>query len=280
MSNPKQVLNEYNLFAKKEYGQNFLKDPAVAESIVRKTGITNEDTVLEIGPGLGALTIPLAHQSKKVIAVEKDRQIIPVLKNQLQDQSIGNVQILNENIMNADIGRISQAENNELMVIGNLPYNISSQILIKLISERQFVRNACFMFQKELAERLISRPNCKSYGRLSVLLTYCSEISKLADISASSFFPKPKVDSVVIQIKFKKPVHQVDNEKLFINVIKAGFSKRRKNLRNALAGPDLNVDTAFAARVLEKAGIDTKRRAESLSVKEFAHLSNIIGEEI
>ncbi len=278
MSNPKRILDQYNLFAKKEYGQNFLTDPTTAKTIVGKAGIGKTETVLEIGPGLGALTIPLAIQAKKVIAVEKDKKIVPVLKEQLVEHDIRNVLILNENILKTDIGEISREENTKLSVVGNLPYNISSQILIKLILERQYVTQACFMFQKELAERLIAKPDCKNYGRLSVVLTYCSDIRKIADVSSSAFFPKPKVDSVVIQIKFKKPLYHVDNEDMFLKVIKAGFSKRRKNLKNALAGHELGVETSFTGMALEKAGIDSRRRAESLTVQEFSLLSNVIGE--
>ena len=163
----------------------------------------------------------------------------------------------------------------KIVVLGNLPYNISSQVVIQLMKSRSVINRAILMFQKEVAQRIIAKPGCKDYGRLSVMLQYCADITKLIDLSASLFFPKPKVASEVLEIKFKNTInYQAKDETFFFRVIKAAFSKRRKTLKNALSKSGLDVDAATANNVLESSGIDPVRRAETLSVQEFVTLSN------
>jgi 16S rRNA (adenine1518-N6/adenine1519-N6)-dimethyltransferase len=164
--------------------------------------------------------------------------------------------------------------------LGNLPYNISSQVVVKLINERRFVRRAVLMFQKELAERLCAGPGSKTYGRLSVLLQYCAEVRLIRFVGADQFFPKPKVDSAVLRIDFKESmdpaVPLADDEKILARVVQAAFGRRRKTMRNALAGTLLGMDTQKAADVLKEVNIDPRRRAETLSVEEFVALANRI----
>jgi 16S rRNA (adenine1518-N6/adenine1519-N6)-dimethyltransferase len=277
MTSPRALLAEWGLYPKKKFGQNFLSDPSTADMIVSRSGILPEDIVLEIGAGLGALTIPLSKAANKVYAVEKDEDLIPVLRNELYARNIDNVEILNTNILDAVLKDFFTGHGRKIIVIGNLPYNISSQVLVKLIAEREFVNRAVFMFQKELSERVCAKPGGRNYGRISVMIQYCSEINRLADVKASQFFPKPKIDSQVIEIIFREtPAFPVDNEEFFFKVIKAAFGKRRKTLKNSLSGSGLGIDAKTAVSALNSAGIDPARRAETLTVVEFVRLSNTL----
>ena len=277
MTSPRTLLTAWNLHPKKQLGQHFLSDPSTAEMITARSGIVPEDIVLEIGAGLGALTIPLARRAKKVYAVDTDSQMIELLKTELIANSISNVVLIKENILELNIEKLAKEAGRRLIVIGNLPYNISSQVLIQLIKSRSVVSRSIFMLQKELSRRIIAKPCCRDYGRLSVMLQYCADIKKIADIKAHQFFPKPKVDSEVLEIKFKTAIKcPAKDEAFFFKIIKAAFGQRRKTLRNALAGSELHLDTSTAQRVLESAGIEPSRRAETLTVSEFVELSNTL----
>ena len=276
MTSPRILLAAYNLHPKKQLGQHFLSDPSTAEMITKRSGIVPEDIVLEIGAGLGALTIPLAHAAKKVYAVENDRRLIDLLKTEILANGLSNVELMEENILKFDINRLAENVGHKIIIIGNLPYNISSQILVKLIKSRTAVIRAVFMFQKELARRITAQPGCKDYGRLTVMLGYCAKIKKLADVKASLFFPKPKVDSQLIEIRFLETIkYPANDEALLFRVIKGAFCQRRKTLKNALAGSELNIDAKTAQNILDKAGIDSSQRAETLTVLEFVKLSNV-----
>jgi 16S rRNA (adenine1518-N6/adenine1519-N6)-dimethyltransferase len=245
--------------------------------IVSRSNITSEDVVLEIGAGLGALTIPLAIAAKKVYAVEKDPELLKLLNTELLTHNLSNVVLIQKDILSLDLSDIFNSEGQKLIVAGNLPYNISSQILVQLIKHRNYVTRAVLMFQKELASRLISKPSRKEYGRLSVMLQYCADLKSLAHIKASMFFPKPKVDSEILEITFAdRSDDSVSDETFLFKVIKASFGKRRKTLRNSLAGSELQISTKTAADALECSGIDPVRRAETLSVSEFISLSNTL----
>ncbi|QTA90730.1 16S rRNA (adenine(1518)-N(6)/adenine(1519)-N(6))-dimethyltransferase RsmA [Desulfonema magnum] len=278
MTSPITLVKAWNLYPKKQLGQNFLSDPSTAEMIVARSRILPEDVVLEIGAGLGALTMPAARAAQKVYAVDKDHQLIELLKTELLANRLSNVVLMEKDILKLDIEALAETAAGKFIVMGNLPYNISSQILVRLIRSRTIVTRAILMFQKELAERLMAGPGCKDYGRLTVMLRYCSDIKSLAHIRASLFYPKPKVDSQVIQIKFKDaPEYRADDEEMLFKVVKAAFGKRRKTLRNALAGSELHIDAKIAAGTLGNAGIDPMRRAETLDVEEFVRLSNCLG---
>jgi len=277
MTSPRILLGAHNIRPKKQLGQNFIIDPAFTKMIVNRSGILPEDVVLEIGAGLGALTIPLARKAKKVFAVERDQQIIDILKREILASGLSNTVIIEKNILTFDIEVLAENIGRKIVVMGNLPYNISSQILVQLIKSRKVVSRAILMFQKELAQRISAQPNCKDYGRLTVMLRYCSDIKKLADAKASLFYPKPKVDSEILEVKFKsKVVHPVRDETFFFRVIKAAFGNRRKTLKNALAASELNIDANTAKHILERSGIDPVRRAETLNTEEFVKLSNLL----
>ena len=268
-------MKTWNLRAKKELGQNFLADQGTAEKIVARSGITADDVVLEIGAGLGSLTRPLARVARKVYAIEKDSTLIPPLNDELLASSIDNVVVMNDNILSLDIALIARTEQQPLVVMGNVPYNISSQILVQLMMARQHLKKAALMFQKELALRVMATPGSKAYGRLAVMADYCSTVGVMTEVKAARFFPKPKIDSLVISISFKDHADpSAADESLLYKVVKASFSKRRKTLRNSLSGPILQIDAATAARELIAAGIDPIRRAETLTVEEFVNLSN------
>ncbi len=272
MTHPGQLLKENKLYAGKELGQNFLSDPNTARSIVEKTGITKETSVLEIGPGLGALTIHIAKMTPDITVVEKDFRIIPLLKQELAREKLDHINIINKDVLKVDLKKI--ATDKKLVVIGNLPYNISSQILFKLVEDRSVIKEAFLMFQKELATRIISSPGGRDYSRLSAVVQYACEINWVSNIGPSAFFPRPDVDSSILSFKFSKPTDfNVDQERFLFKIIKSAFSKRRKSLKNSMVGGDLDLKKDFIIKALESAGIEPKRRAETLSVEEFKSLT-------
>ncbi|WP_035237123.1 16S rRNA (adenine(1518)-N(6)/adenine(1519)-N(6))-dimethyltransferase RsmA [Desulfobacter vibrioformis] len=276
MTHPGELLKRNGVYAGKELGQNFLSNPATARMIVDRTGVDKETTVLEIGPGLGAITLPLAKACKQVVAVEKDRRIIPLLEGELAEENICNVRIINQNILKTDIREIAGTE--KLVVIGNLPYNISSQILFQLVTIRQVVTRAFLMFQKELAERLLSSAGTKNYSRLSAVVQYASKISHVADIRPNAFFPRPEVDSTVLRFDFFETQGMEEKDEILLfSVIKAAFSKRRKTLHNAMSGGEMGLTKEIVGMALANAGIDASRRAETLNVQEFIDLSKAVG---
>jgi 16S rRNA (adenine1518-N6/adenine1519-N6)-dimethyltransferase len=281
MTFTRSLLSEWNLRPKKQLGQNFLADPSTAKMIVARARLTSDDVVLEIGAGLGALTIPAAQTVKRVYAVEKDDHLAHALESELGRQEIGNVIIINKDIFDVNIREIAGNEKVKLVILGNLPYNISSPVLFYLIDARDVVGRAVLMFQKELARRLLAGPGTKDYGRLSVMLQYVADLKRIASVSAHLFVPKPKVDSEVIEISFKKVIENpVADEKVLSEIVKAAFGKRRKTLKNALTDSSLSVDSETISRILETTGISPTRRAETLSVSEFIKLGNKFFEEI
>ena len=275
MTSPVVLMKAWNLHPKKDFGQNFIKEPATADMIVARSGVGRHDVVVEIGAGLGALTLPLAARTQKVYAVEKDQRIADLLRNELAAARCENVVLLVQDVLRLDFPAISAFEGKRLLIMGNIPYNISSQILVQLISKRACIKKAVLMFQKELAQRVMAPPGGKSYGRLAVMLGYCATVNSIATVKAAVFYPKPQVDSMVLEIVFRdQPQPEAENESFLFKVVKASFSKRRKTLKNSLAGPMLQIDAKTAGEELAGAGIDPIRRAETLSVAEFVGLSN------
>ena len=273
MTTPKTLLAAWNLRPKKNMGQNFLSDPSTAETIVSRAHLSAEDVVLEIGAGLGALTIFLARVVKKVYAVEKDRQLINLLKTELLANRISNCEIIAKNILQMDLHAIPDMTGGKITVIGNLPYGISSQILIKLIQSRSAIERTVLMFQKELAQRITALPGGRDYGRITAMLRYCADVRILVNIKASVFYPPPKVDSTVIEARFRSTaMYGPHDEAGLFAVIKAAFGNRRKTLKNALAASELGIDAQTAMKALNSAGIDPTRRAETLKPAEFVSL--------
>jgi 16S rRNA (adenine1518-N6/adenine1519-N6)-dimethyltransferase len=268
-----------DLQAKKQLGQNFLSDPSTAEMIVSRARISASDTVLEIGPGLGALTFPIAKCARQVVAVEKDHQIAEILKSMIVSSQLSHVTIVENDILKINVTEIADQAGHPLVVMGNLPYNISSQVLIQLIKNRKAVSRAILMFQKELAERITSDPGVKDYGRITVMLKYCADVNTIASVKSHLFFPKPKVDSEVVEIRFKPHLpYPAEDEVLLSRVIQASFGKRRKTLKNALSSSSLEITGQLAEKALDLASIVPSRRAETLSVAEFVALSNCLGD--
>lgn len=278
MTSPRALLTAWNIQAKKQLGQNFLSDPHIARDIVNTAAIGRDEAVLEIGPGLGAMTVPAARSASRVIAVDKDGRIIDLLKTELLAAGIENVEIREADILEVDLEAIAHEVGRPLVVLGNLPYNISSQVVVKLIHARRHAHRAVLMLQKEMAQRICAGPGSKAYGRLSVMLGYCADMRVLMQVRASQFFPVPKVDSTVVGIRFAdRPPFAADDEALLFRVVKAAFGKRRKTLRNALSLSDLDLSPDTCRHLLDTAGIDPMRRAESLDVAAFVRLSNVIG---
>jgi 16S rRNA (adenine1518-N6/adenine1519-N6)-dimethyltransferase len=277
MTHPGQVLKREKLYAGKEMGQNFLSNPGTAQMIVDRAGISQDEIVLEIGPGLGALTIPLAKRARRVIAVELDRRLVPLLKEEIEKEEISNVTIINQNIMKTDFKEIAGDE--KLTVFGNLPYNISSQILFRLVKERAIIEKAFLMFQRELATRIIASPGGRDYSRLSAVVQYAADVGFVADINPSAFFPKPDVHSTVLRFDFLEPKDMSpEMEELLFAVIKAAFSKRRKSLKNSMVGGELALEKPLIIEALTLASIAPERRAETLSVAEFTALAKSVWE--
>ena len=280
MTSPRILLKAWNLRPKKHLGQNFLLNQALAETIVDRAGLGAADHVLEIGCGLGAITLPAARIAARLVAVEKDKQLLDLLRHELAAQGLSNVQMVHQDILTVNFQDYFAPDQPPAVVIGNLPYNISSQIIIHLMASRACVQRAILMLQKEMAQRLIASPGRKDYGRLSVMLQYCADVDVVAQAPANLFYPRPKVDSQVIRIVFKERIaHPAHDERLLSRVVKAGFSKRRKTLRNALAGNILKADHALVETWLERASIEPRRRAETLCVEEFVRLANLIADE-
>ncbi len=272
MTHPRQLLEESNIYAGKELGQNFLSDQGIARHIVGRAGIDEDSHVLEIGPGLGAITIPIAEKTSFFTAVEKDYRLVPILKEELLHRNLSRVAIINQDILKTDIRQI--AGDNKLIVMGNVPYNISSQILFHLIQARDVILKAFLMFQKELADRIIAEPGTRDRSRLAAVAQYAAVVSHVMNVGPHCFFPRPQVSSTVLCFDFTygQP-HSKDMDTLVFQVIKAAFSKRRKALKNAMTSRELDLDGKAAAKILEDSGIDPQRRAETLSVEEFMNIA-------
>jgi 16S rRNA (adenine1518-N6/adenine1519-N6)-dimethyltransferase len=270
MTSPQILLKAHGLRPQKWLGQNFLADPSTARMIVSRACVGPEEIVVEIGSGLGALTVPLARSVHRVYAIEKDPKLAGILRSELLSAGTSNVLVMETDVLGIDFSDLARDAGRRLTVFGNLPYNISSQVVIKLTEARESLSRAILMFQKELAVRLRAVPGGRDYGRISAMLAYCAWTRSLAVVKAKSFYPSPKVDSEVLEIAFTPEKHYPphDPARLF-RLIAAAFNQRRKTLKKALTGSDLRIGSETAAQVLVRAGIDPRRRAETLSAEEF-----------
>ena len=277
MTSPRTLLNAWSLKPSKRLGQNFLSDPGAAAAIAAKARLSSQDVVVEIGAGLGALTIPVARMVKKIYAIEKDQQLTGLLQTELLANRIDNCDIVAEDILRMNLGQFHRRGEPKIIVMGNLPYNISSQVLIKLIHSRDIVERAILMFQQELAQRITAAPGGRRYGRITAMLSYCAEVRTLAHASAAVFYPQPKVDSTVVEIRFASTSrYGRHDEAMLYRVIKAAFGNRRKTLKNSLAASELHINPQTASSALSAAQIDPSRRAETLTPAEFVALETAL----
>lgn len=263
------ILHHFKLRADKKLGQNFLIDESVVRRIVEAAELTNEDTVLEVGPGIGTLTQGLAESGANVVAVELDKRLLPVLDVTLEGYD--NVRVVNGDILQVDI--MEQVQKPDFKCCANLPYYITTPIIFAILEKRLPMERLVVMVQKEVAERMAAKPGSKDYGALSVAIQYFTEPEIAFIVPPSSFIPAPSVDSAVIVCKRRStPPVEVCDENLFFRVVKAAFSLRRKMLSNSLK--NMGIKGEQVTKWLELAGVDGKRRAETLSLEDFAALTN------
>ena len=268
---------KYGFRPKKSLGQHFLKDEEIVREIINKARFDPTDRVLEIGPGLGALTLVLAKGVHHVIAVEKDSRLADILNKRLATEKIENVLLINEDILKLDFSRIPSLHERNLRVIGNLPYNISSPILEKLVENRHMVNRAVLMLQSELAGRLIASPGTKAFGALTVLVQYHAHISPLLYVQKEAFHPRPKVDSMVLEIDFQRPYpKRTEDDVKFRRIVKGAFAQRRKTLLNSLKNSLVSYNREEILAALESCDIDPKRRAETLTIEDFLKLTSTL----
>ncbi len=272
----KEIIEKYGFKFSKSLGQNFLIDGNVIDNIIEGSNIGADDGIIEIGPGIGTLTQKLCESAGKVIAIELDNNLLPILEETLEGYN--NVEVIHGDVLKVDLNQLikEKLEGRKVKVVANLPYYITTPIIMKLLEENLNIDKIVVMVQKEVALRMKAVPGGKDYGALSVAVQYYSEPKIIVDVPKNVFMPKPNVDSAVIMLDVYKESHiKVKDKKLFFNIVKAAFGKRRKTLLNALSsGIELKKEEVLAA--LEKSGIDPTRRGETLDITEFARLSDEI----
>lgn len=285
LGNPREtveILNKYHFVIQKKYGQNFLIDTHILEKIIAAAGVTKDDMVLEIGPGIGTMTQYLCEAAREVIAVEIDKKLIPILEDTLSEYD--NVTVINEDILKIDINKLVQERNNgkPIKIVANLPYYITTPIIMGLFEACVPMENITVMVQKEVADRMQSGPGSKDYGALSLAVQYYAEPYIAANVPATCFMPKPTVESAVIRLTrhTELPV-KVKDEKLMFRIIRASFNQRRKTLVNGLNNrADFNLTKVVIAEAIEELGVSPTIRGEALTLGQFAQLTNIIYDKI
>ena len=285
LGNPKgtiEILNKYNFNFQKRFGQNFLIDSNILAKIVESAEVTKEDFVLEIGPGIGTMTQYLAESAREVVAVEIDKSLIPILGDTLS--SYDNVTVINEDILKVDIERLVQEKNQgkPIKVVANLPYYITTPIIMGLFESHVPLKSITIMVQKEVADRMQVGPGTKDYGALSLAVQYYARPEVIAYVSPACFIPKPNVGSAVIRLdRYEKPPVETEDEAFLFAVIKAAFNQRRKTLANGLANArELGITRQQAEEALLQMELSPSIRGEALTLREFADLSNILYRKI
>jgi 16S rRNA (adenine1518-N6/adenine1519-N6)-dimethyltransferase len=277
--NTRTTLQRQGLAAHKKRGQNFLVHRHTAERIVDLAGTGPDDTILEVGVGLGALTLPLSQKVKQVVGIETDSGLVRF--HEQKNDLPGNVRLIHQDILKTDLEELAAACGTKLKIVANLPYSISSPFLFRLIDHAEFVDWAVIMLQKEVALRLAAEPGTKEYGAPTVLMAGCATVTPLMKVKAAEFYPPPKVDSMVVRLAFLPLPDRVASSppfdrKLFRLIVNGAFGKRRKTLLNALSSSGLGPDKKNMAEIITQAGLTTSERAERLSFEHFVALTNCL----
>jgi len=275
----KSIMKKHNVRFSKSLGQNFIINDFIIDEIVRRGDISDADSILEIGPGIGVLTQALAETAHQVVAVELDNKLIPILHQTLEDYE--NVEIIHNDILKIDVGQmIKEKMEKPTKVVANLPYYITTPIIMKLIEEVSGIKEIIVMVQKEVAERMVSGPGTKDYGSLSVAVQYYCDAMIILDVPRDDFMPAPNVDSAVIRLIVRdKPAVEVLDQEFFFKIIKGAFALRRKTLINSLSKSAIGIDKELLKRILEEMNIDLRIRGERLDINDFADLANRIYKE-
>lgn len=279
LGNPKntiEIIQKYQFAFQKKFGQNFLIDTHVLEKIISAAGITKDDCVLEIGPGIGTMTQYLAESAGQVVAVEIDTNLLPILAETLKDYS--NVKVINQDILKVDINSLVQEYNGgrPIKVVANLPYYITTPIIMGLFESNVPIDNITVMVQKEVADRMQVGPGSKDYGALSLAVQYYASPYIVANVPPNCFIPRPNVGSAVIRLtRYQEPPVQVDDPKLMFKLVRASFNQRRKTLQNGLNNsPEIPFSKEEIAKAIESLGVSPSVRGEALTLEQFAALSN------
>lgn len=278
-TNTIEILKKYNFNFQKKYGQNFLIDSNILENIIESAEITKDDCVLEIGPGIGTMTQYLCEHAREVIAVEIDKNLIPILENDTLVM-YDNVTIINEDILKVDINKIASEKNGgkPIKVVANLPYYITTPIIMGLFESHVPLASITIMVQKEVADRMQVGPGTKDYGALSLAVQYYAKPEIMMIVPASCFMPRPNVDSAVIRLtRYQNPPVQAKNEKMMFDIIRASFNQRRKTLVNGLSNAGgLNITKEQVVSALNEMGLSPTIRGEALTLEQFALLSDLL----
>lgn len=278
-TNTIEILKKYGFSFQKKFGQNFLIDNNILEKIVENAGVTKDDLVIEIGPGIGTLTQHLCEHAREVVAVEIDKKLIPILEDTLSEYD--NVRVINEDILKVDVNKIAEERNGgkNVKVVANLPYYITTPIIMGLFESNLPLESITVMVQKEVAERMQVGPGTKDYGALSLAVQFYSKPKVVLNVPAGCFMPKPNVDSAVIKLeKYEQPPVEVKDSKKMFKIIRAAFNQRRKTLTNSIANSgELNYSKDDVGKALETMGLLSTVRGEALTLEQFAKLSDLLG---
>ena len=268
------LLNKYKLRANKSLGQNFLINEQIIDDIVNVSNVTTDDVIIEIGPGLGSLTAKLADNAKKVIAIELDENMINILSERFSLYK--NVEIIHADVLKVDLNKLIDGEEN-VKVVANLPYYITTPIVMKLLEENLKINSITVMVQKEVGERFCATPGGKEYGAITVSINYYTSPKIVLDVPKENFNPVPEVDSCVVKLDLKNEHIELKDEKLFFRLIKTTFSQRRKNIGNSLTG--IGISKQEVKEMLEELNLDVNLRAENLSIDQYAKIANYIAKD-
>lgn len=268
------LLNKYKLRANKSLGQNFLINEQIIDDIVNVSNVTADDVIIEIGPGLGSLTAKLADNAKKVIAIELDENMINILSERFSLYK--NVEIIHADVLKVDLNKLIDGEEN-VKVVANLPYYITTPIVMKLLEENLKINSITVMVQKEVGERFCATPGGKEYGAITVSINYYTSPKIVLDVPKENFNPVPEVDSCVVKLDLKNEHIELKDEKLFFRLIKTTFSQRRKNIGNSLTG--IGISKQEVKEMLEELNLDVNLRAENLSIDQYAKIANYIAKD-